>query len=201
MKNSAAGTLGFELKVGNANPHAAKSTAPRTFAAACAAVALLLTPCATLANKKAAMLPTAVLAAKTIYIDNQTNDATLQNDAYLELAKWGHLQVVDAAQKADVVLRLTGSSYVKTVARDTPPDMSMKPAIVRAGGTAGTGNAILPNGDEAAPVGFTRLTLMETKSGNAVWSEISKTKNPKAASHILDGLRAAFEQGLKAHGE
>jgi hypothetical protein len=48
------------------------------------ALALLLTPGSILANKKAPVLPTAVLDAKTIYIDNQANDATLLNDAFLE---------------------------------------------------------------------------------------------------------------------
>jgi len=162
-----------------------------------AAFLLLLFPGTTLANKKAPVLPMAVLDAKTIYIDNQANDATLLNDAYLELAKWGHLQVVDSAKKADLVLRFTGSAYVKAVASDTPPNMSMQPAIARA---SGNGNVILPNGDEAAPDGYTRLTLVQTKTGNAVWSELSKTKNPKAAAHILDGLREAFEQGSKAQG-
>jgi hypothetical protein len=163
----------------------------------CAAFVSLLTPGTILANKKAPVLPMAVLDAKTIYIDNQANDATLLNDAYLELAKWGHLQVVDSPKKADVVLRFTGSAYVKAVASDTPPNLSLKPAIARA---SGNGNAILPNGDEAAPDGYTRLTLVQTKTGNAVWSELSKTKNPKAAAHILDGLREVFEQGLKAQG-
>jgi hypothetical protein len=163
----------------------------------CAGAALLLNvPQIAHANKKTSGLPEAVFAARTIYIDNQTNDAALQDDAYLGLAKWGRLQVVDSVQKADVVLRLTGSAFVQSVPSDTPPDMSMKPGSARA-----TGESVLPSGDEAAPEGFTRLTLMDPKSGAALWSGLSKTNRPEAAARILDSLREAFEQGLKARGK
>ena len=136
MMRAAAITSGSAWDASNHNLSATKSFGIRglgAFAVVCSTLALLLNPGSTLANKKTPVLPTAVLDAKTIYIDNQANDATLLNDAYLELAKWGHLQVVDVATKADVVLRFTGSAYVKAVASDTPPNMSMKPAIARAG--------------------------------------------------------------------
>lgn len=163
----------------------------------CAGAALLLNvPQIAHANKKSSSLPEAVFAARTIYIDNQTNDAALQDDAYLGLAKWGHFQVVDSAQKADVVLRLTGSAFVQSVPSDTPPDMSMKPGSAHA-----SGESAFPSGDEAAPEGFTRLTLMDPKSGAALWSGLSKTNRPEAAARILDSLREAFEQGLKARGK
>jgi hypothetical protein len=164
----------------------------------CLSVAALLcaVPQIAQANKKPLALPPAVLAAKTIYIDNQTNDAGLQNNAYMGLARWGHFQVVEDAQKADVVLRMTGRAFVQTVPSDTPPDMSMKPGNTRAGG-----EGLLPSGDAAAPEGFTRLTLVDPKSGAAWWSDLSKTNRPEAATHMLDGLREAFEQGLKARGK
>src|SRR5271154_1642528 len=95
---------------------------------ACIGAALLLTmPQIASANKKSSALPAAVYAAKTIYIDNQTNVAELQDAAYMGLAKWGHFELVDSAQKADMVLRLTGSGYAQIVPSDTPPDMSAKP--------------------------------------------------------------------------
>jgi hypothetical protein len=164
---------------------------------ACLGAALLLSlPQIAHANKKSPALPAAVFAAKTIYIDNQTNVAELQDDAYMGLAKWGHFEVVDSAQKADMVLRLTGTGYAQIVPSDTPPDMSVKPGSAHAGG-----NAVLPNGDEAAPDGFTRLTLIDSKSGTALWSDLSKTNRPAAAARMMDGLREAFEQGLKARGK
>ena len=156
-------------------------------------------PQTALANKTSSALPAAVFAAKTIYIDNQTNDAGLQNGAYLGLTKWGHFQVVDSAQKADVVLRLTGSAYVQSVPSDTQPDWSLKP---RSSPTGSPGNQrVLPSGDPAAPEGFTRLTLADPKSRVVWWSSLSKTSRPQDATRIVDGLREAFEQSLKAHGK
>ena len=161
-----------------------------------AAAMLLGTPQIAHANKKSSALPAAVYAAKTIYIDNQTNVAELQDAAYMGLAKWGHFELVDSAQKADMVLRLTGSGYAQIVPSDTPPDMSAKPGGARAGG-----NSVLPNGDEAAPDGFTRLTLIDAKSGAALWSDLSKTNRPSAAARIVDGFRETFEQGSKSRGK
>ena len=165
-------------------------------------VALFLcgAPQAVPANKNPSTLPAAIFSARTIYIDNRTNDAVLQNDATLGLAKWGHFQVVNTMEKADAILRLTGTSYAQTVPSDTPPDMSLKSASTQ-GSTAASGASLLPSGDEAAPDGFTRLTLLDAKSGAAWWSDLSKTNRPEAAAHIVDSLREAFEQALKARGK
>src|ERR1700689_2141596 len=67
------------------------------------------------AKDKRSMVPSKVLSAKTIFVDNQTNDAELQHDAYMGLNKWGRFDIVDSPQKADLVLRLYGSSVVKFV--------------------------------------------------------------------------------------
>ncbi len=178
-----------------------KTTAGEAFARAnilscvVAAVTLLTVTQIVLANKKSSALPEALFTAKTIYIDNQANDAGLQNSAYMALARWGRFQVVEAADKADVVLRLTGNAYVKNVPSDTPPDM--KPSR----NAPGAADGLLPNGAEAAPDGYTRLTLIDPKSGVALWSDLSKTNRPEAALHMLDALREAFTQGLKDRGK
>lgn len=174
-----------------------------TTLAAVTVIVPLIAPNLALA-KRTPSLPAAVLAARSIYIDNQTNDAGLQNNAYMALAKWGRFQVADSPQKADIVLRLTGSSYVQSVPSDAPPQMPATAPSDRAGRGAASaspeasGAALLPNGYEPAPDGFTRLTLLDAKTGAAVWSDLSKTHSPQAATHILDGLREAFEQSQKA---
>jgi len=172
----------------------------RTGAFLSVALFLCSAPQASLANKKPSSLPAAVFAARTIYIDNRTNDAVLHNDATLGLAKWGHFQVVDSMEKADAILRLTGSGYAQSVPSDTPPDMSMKSATTHGNGAA-SGASLLPSGDEAAPDGFTRLTLLDAKSGAAWWSDLAKTNRPEAATRIVDGFREAFEQALKSRGK
>jgi hypothetical protein len=138
----------------------------------------------TQANEKRASLPTSVVSAKTLYVDNQTTSAELLNTAYTELSKWGRLQVVDTPQKADIVLRLSNGNYVRFV-----PGGENAPA---ADPKAGKNNFIAS--DEAVPPGSTRISLIDPKSNNSLWSDIRKTDNAKAATHMLDGLRDAFDQ-------
>ncbi len=80
-------------------------------------------------HDKRASLPASVVAARTVYVDNQTTTAELQNTAYTELSKWGRLQIVDTPQKADIVLRLSNGNYVKFVTgEENPPISSQKPS-------------------------------------------------------------------------
>jgi len=147
----------------------------------------LLSPPLVQANDKRPSLSSSVLRARTIYVDNQTTSAELQNTAYTELAKWGRFQVVDAPQKADIVLRLSNGNYVKFVPRDGnfPASNAM----------AGKQNWM--GADEAVPPGSTRISVIDAKSGNSLWSDIRKTDSPKAATHMLDGLRNAFDRKQK----
>ena len=141
------------------------------------------------ANDKRSSLPARVQNAKTIYVDNQTTSAELQNTAYTELSKWGRFQVVDTPQKADIVLRLSNGNYVKFVPGGESPAAYDPKA----------GKQDWMGADEAVPPGSTRISLVDPKSGNSLWSDIRKTDNPKAATHMLDGLRGALDQKEKNH--
>ncbi|SRR6266404_30971 len=144
----------------------------------------LLSPPLAHANDKRPSLPTSILSARTVYVDNQTTSAELQNTAYTELAKWGRFQVVDAPQKAEIVLRLSNGNYVKFVpANGNSSANDPKPAKQN-----------WMEADEAVPPGSTRISVIDAKSGNSLWSDIRKTDNPKAATHMLDGLRNAFDR-------
>lgn len=146
-------------------------------------------PISSQANVKRPGLPMLVLNARTIYVDNHTTSAELQNTAYAELAKWGRFQVVESAQKADVVLQLSNGNYVKFVpGGENGPAGDSKPTKQDWVGA-----------DEAVPPGSTRITLIDPKSGNSLWSDVRKTDNPKAATHLLDGLREAIDQKEKSH--
>ena len=146
-------------------------------------------PIPALANDKRALLPTSIANSRTIYVDNRTTSAELQNTAYIELSRWGRFQVVDTPQKADIVLQLSNGNYVKFVpGGENPPASNAQP-----GQQSGTG------ADEAVPPGSTRISLIDPKSGNSLWSDVRKTDSPKAATHLLDGLREAFDQRDKSH--
>src|ERR1700674_1918930 len=139
------------------------------------------------ANEKRSSLPSKVLSAGTVFVDNQTTSAELLNTAYTELSKWGRLQVVDTAQKADIVLRLSNGNYVRFVpGGETAPAADPK-----------AGKQNFASADEAVPPGSTRISVIDPKTGNSLWSDIRKTDNPKAATHMLDGLRDAFDQRQK----
>jgi len=138
----------------------------------------------TRAHEKRASLPSQVVSAKTVFVDNQTTSAELLNTAYTELSKWGRLQVVDSAQKADIVLRLSNGNFVKFVpgsenAAAADPQVAKQNFV---------------GADEAVPPGSTRVSVIDPKTGNSLWSDIRKTDNPKAATHMLDGLREAFDK-------
>jgi hypothetical protein len=150
-----------------------------------AIVLLMLFGCVAIhANDKRGSLPVSVVSAKTVYVDNQTTSAELQNTAYTEIAKWGRLQIVDVPQKADIWLRLSSGNYVKFV-----PGGENAPA---AGPNAGKNN--FTGADEAVPPGSTRISLIDPKTGNSLWSDIRKTDSAKTATHMLDGLRDAYGQ-------
>jgi hypothetical protein len=143
------------------------------------------------ANEKRGAVPSKVLSAKTIYVDNQTSDAELQHDAYMALGKWGRYEIVDSPQKADVVLRLSGSSVVKFVPGGDP-SATYNPKPISEKSAAG---------EELAPPGCTRLTLIEPKSGTTLWSDVRKTSNAQEKSKLLEGLHEAVDQQEKGHSK
>ncbi len=143
------------------------------------------------ANEKRGALPLKVLSAKTIYVDNQTNDAEQQHDAYMALSKWGRYEIVDSPQKADVVLRLSGSSVVKFVPGGNP-STTYNPKPVSASSA---------EIEQLAPPGCTRLAVIEPGSGTTLWSEVRKTSNAQEKSKLLEGLHGAVDQQEKNHGK
>ena len=158
----------------------------KTVACSFGVAVMLLWPQVMQANTPAP-LPVHVLAARKIYVDNRTGDAVMLNQAYLGLAKWGRFQIVDSPQKADLVLRLFGRDAAFLVAGE-------KTYVYRPAASV----ARLQGADEAVPEGFTRLTLVDPKSGVALWTEQRKTRGPEAKQHLVDGLREAIEQTEKA---
>ena len=128
-----------------------------------------------------------ILAAHTIYVDNATPDVGLQLDAVMGLNKWGRFDVVDSVQKADLVLRLVGSSVVATL----PEGQS--PATYDPRGA----KASLRDGEDLAPAGCTRIEVIEPKTGSLLWSEVRKTGNVQERSHLVEGLHEAVDQQEK----
>jgi hypothetical protein len=119
-------------------------------------------------------LPDAVVRAHTVYLENQTGFLELQYSTVLELEKWGHFELADSPDKADLIMRLDSASHVR---------------IVPAGQFPSSGE----NTDSDIPPGHTRITLMDPKTDAVLWSDFHKTDGGKVRNgHLLDGLRQAF---------
>ena len=127
-------------------------------------------------------VPASVLAARAVYVENETSDAQIQTAVYAELVKWGRFQIADTPQKADLILRISNGNMVRFVSGDaaTAPTVETK--------------ATPQVSEEPVPPGFTRLTLVEAKTGNSVWSGQRKTTGSPAGWHLLDSLRDAIDK-------
>jgi hypothetical protein len=120
-----------------------------------------------------------------VYVDNQTTDAQLQTEVYSELMKWGRFQIAESPQKADLILRISSGSMVRFVSGDATNAPAAETRVAP------------PSADDSVAPGFTRLTLVDPKSGNSLWSGQKKTSGAPAGWHLLDSLRGAIE---KSHG-
>ena len=122
------------------------------------------------------VLPQAVVNAHTVYIQNETGFVELEYATILELSKWGHFELAERREKADLILRLDTGSRVRLVA-----DGEGMPA----------GSSTLA--ENPVPPGYTRVALLQPKTGQMLWSGKHKTEGGRIKNgHLLDELREAF---------
>jgi hypothetical protein len=129
-----------------------------------------------LANAFPQALPDAVTHAHTVFLENETGFNELQYTLILELSKWGRFDVVDAREKADLILRLDNGNHVRVVPEGQAP------------------SAVNAAPESEVPRGHTRISLLDPKSNSVLWSDTHKTDGGKVKNgHLLDGLREAFD--------
>lgn len=122
------------------------------------------------------VLPQAVVNAHMVYIQNETGFVGLEYATILELNKWGHFELAERREKADLVLRLDSGTRVRLVSeREGIPAVSSALA------------------EDSVPPGYARVSLLEPTSGQILWSGKRKTEGGKIKNgHLLDELREAF---------
>jgi len=139
---------------------------------------LIAVLCATVLNagEQPSVLPQAVVLAHTLYIQNETGFVELEYTTILELNKWGHFELAERREKADLILRLDTGSRVR---------LAPEGEYVPAANSAPVENPV--------PPGYTRISLLRPKTGQTLWSGRHKTEGGKVkGGHLLDELREAF---------
>jgi cytochrome c5 len=136
-------------------------------------------------------LPQQVMTAKTIYIDNRSGIADLGDKAYDELRKWGRFQIVDSAEKADVVLLLSAKAYISGYSSNSYHNTS--------GSVDSSGNVTAQtygNGNTSAIYSATTyVTIVDPKAGAPLWSDARAWGRWKSATRgLVKELRDRMDQ-------
>jgi hypothetical protein len=141
-------------------------------------------------------LPATVLTAKTVFIDNQTGMAKLGDRAYEELTKWGRFQIVADRKQADLIFLLTAQEhdggYVTSGGGQT--------------GTVDSSGNIRTNSDPTytthVTVGYTYLTVFDSKSGHNLWSDSKRWGNLYTGFHsATKGLIGELKKRIDAQSK
>jgi hypothetical protein len=154
-----------------------------------AAIVLLVT--ASYAKHEKMPLPEPIMIAKTIYIDNQSGMANLGDKAYDEVRKWGRFQIVDSADKADVVLLLSAKEYVSGYTSGSYHNTN---ATVDSYGNV-NGQTYGSGTSQAVYSGTTYLTIVDPKTGARLWSDAREWGRWRSATRgLIKELRDRMHQ-------
>ena len=123
-------------------------------------------------------LPDAVVHARSVFLENETGFHELEYSTVLELSKWGRFELAGRRERADLILRLNNGNRVRAVPEGELP----------------TGKSIDALSEEPVPPGYTRIALVDPKTGALLWADVHRTDGGKVKNgHLLDGLRVAFD--------
>ena len=139
---------------------------------------IFLCACALHATAQPPALPEAVTSAHTVFLVNDTGFPEMQYTLVLELTKWGHFEIAESREKADLVLSLSTGTHVRAL----PDGEYPRPTGLNA------------FAEDDVPKGHTRVALLDPKTGATLWSDLRRTEGGKVKNgHLLDGLREAFD--------
>jgi putative heme iron utilization protein len=133
-----------------------------------------------------APLPPALIAAKTLYIENNSGQAKLADRCFDELSKWGRFKIVADRKDADVIFQI--GTHVRTYGYSGQSHTNLD--CDSAGqNTNCSGNSNTTLTPETA--GFTTIAVVENRSGQVLWSDTRRWGN------LFTGFRSATREVIK----
>ena len=147
-------------------------------------IALLTFPNSTLAKETYAPLPEKIMQAKTVYIENKTNDADVADTAFRHLQKWKKYVVVNDRSKADLVFVLTMATHEAIYSNGTRVSNQIGATTITTGGqiysyTAGS------------------ITLEIQDVAGTVWVNTKPFSKKGATRDLMNDLRQRIERQEK----
>ena len=141
-----------------------------------------------------APLPAKILAARTVYIQNDTNYPEIADKAYTQLKHWGRYQVVDSKDKADLVLVFT-VAYSHTQHEDSDY-VSLYNSKTQAFTTG-----IVPGGTRTVTWAYTQMRVVDPTTSDVMWADerLWPRKN-SATDEVMEDLRQRVDEQEKASG-
>jgi len=127
-------------------------------------LASLLVPVVAQAQKQLAQSPR-ILLAKSVYLEDRTGVDPVSKEALGQLKKWGRFRIVQDRKQADLIFLLSADPYKGGY-------------IIKSGGQTGTIDTHgkidedpIPNYNKQAPVRYAYLTVIDSKTGENLWSD------------------------------
>jgi hypothetical protein len=131
-----------------------------------------------------APLPDALVAAKSIFLINDSSDLKAYDAFFAELTKWKHFAIVMSRDKADIIALLTtNAAYAVTVGSGS--------ASTIGGTTMATGTAF------SIPANYLGLKIFDAKTADVLWTDATEKRigAARAPGQLVNHLRDRFPQG------
>lgn len=145
------------------------------------------------AGDKHAPLPERLLQAKTLYLDNQSGEASLADRAYDELTKWGRYKVVQDRKYADIILLLSAREYHGGYV--TTGNIY---ANQNNYGSGTTTTGTVTTRTQEITSGTTYITFIDASGGDSLWADAREWGRFRSATRgIIKDLRKRVEEQEK----
>ncbi len=136
------------------------------------------------AKETYAPLPDKIMHAKTVFIENRTNDAEVADMVFRELPKWKKYALVNDRSKADLVFVLTMATHEAIYSNGTRVSNQISNTTITTGGqvysyTAGS------------------ITLEIQDAGGTVWANTKPFSRKGATKDLMNDLRQRIERQEK----